>query len=52
MAIIGGAVLTPLMGIIADESKHLAWAYTVPLIGYAVIAFYSIYRLRRVNLVS
>jgi FHS family L-fucose permease-like MFS transporter len=52
MAIIGGAVLTPLMGIIADESKHLAWAYAVPLIGYAVIAFYSVYRLRRAKLVS
>jgi FHS family L-fucose permease-like MFS transporter len=42
MAIIGGAVLTPLMGIIADQSKHLAWAYTVPLAAYCIIAVYSL----------
>ncbi len=47
MAIIGGAVLTPVMGMIADTSKQIAWAYTVPLAGYAVIALYAMTRARQ-----
>ncbi len=47
MAIIGGAVLTPLMGIIADVTKNIASAYCVPLIGYAYIACYSFFAHRR-----
>jgi len=43
MAIIGGAVLTPLMGIIADASRNLAYAYVIPLFGYGVIAGYSFF---------
>jgi FHS family L-fucose permease-like MFS transporter len=41
MAIVGGAVLTPIMGYIADASHSIAWAYAVPLIAYVYIAFYS-----------
>ncbi len=41
MAIIGGAVLTPLMGIIADSSGSLALSYAIPLFGYACIAGYA-----------
>jgi len=43
MAIIGGAVLTPLMGIIADKSLNFALSYSVPLVGYVVIAGYSFF---------
>lgn len=43
MAIVGGAVLTPLMGIIADSSKSIAYAYSIPLCGYAFIACYSFF---------
>jgi FHS family L-fucose permease-like MFS transporter len=43
MAIIGGAVLTPLMGIISDSSKNIAFAYGVPLTGYVFIACYSFF---------
>ena len=43
MAIIGGAVLTPVMGIIADKSLNLALSYSVPLAGYVVIACYSFF---------
>jgi MFS transporter, FHS family, L-fucose permease len=46
MAIIGGAVLTPLMGIIADSSKSIALAYVVPLLGYVCIACYSFFAQR------
>lgn len=41
MAIVGGAVLTPIMGYIADASHGIAWAYAVPLVAYVYIAFYS-----------
>ena len=44
MAIIGGAILTPVMGIISDRQKSLAIAYLVPLFGYCVIAGYSFYQ--------
>jgi FHS family L-fucose permease-like MFS transporter len=43
MAIIGGAVLTPLMGIIADKTLNLGLSYSVPLAGYLVIACYSFF---------
>jgi FHS family L-fucose permease-like MFS transporter len=41
MAIIGGAVLTPLMGLISEAAHGIAWAYAVPLFSYIYIAFYS-----------
>ncbi len=41
MAIVGGAVLTPFMGIIADRTGSLAYAYTIPLVGYLIIAAYA-----------
>jgi len=43
MAIIGGAVLTPLMGIISDVTKSIAFAYGVPLVGYAYIGCYAFF---------
>jgi len=41
MAIIGGAVLTPLMGLIAEFSHRTALAYLVPLVGYVFVAVYA-----------
>lgn len=41
MAIVGGAVLTPLMGLISEQFHSIAWAYIVPLFAYIVIALYS-----------
>jgi FHS family L-fucose permease-like MFS transporter len=41
MAIVGGAVLTPLMGLISEKAHSLALAYSVPLLAYVVIAIYS-----------
>lgn len=42
MAIVGGAVLTPLMGLISEKSGSIALAYSVPLLAYVYIAFYSL----------
>jgi FHS family L-fucose permease-like MFS transporter len=41
MAIVGGAVLTPLMGLISIQSGSIALAYVVPLVAYLFIAFYA-----------
>jgi len=43
MAIVGGAVLTPIMGLIAERAHGIAPAYAVPLIAYLYIAFYSFF---------
>jgi FHS family L-fucose permease-like MFS transporter len=40
MAIAGGAVLTPMMGVLADKTS-VALAYGIPLIGYVWIGCYS-----------
>src|SRR5437762_5306843 len=49
MAIVGGAVLTPLMGFISVRTHSLALAYAVPLLAYLVIAFYSFWGSHRRN---
>src|SRR6266403_1338518 len=41
MAIVVGAVLTPLMGFISEKTHSLAQAYSVPLLAYLIIALYS-----------
>ena len=41
MAIVGGAVLTPVMGLISEKTRSLALAYSVPLLAYVIIALYS-----------
>jgi FHS family L-fucose permease-like MFS transporter len=41
MAIIGGAVLTPLMGWVSERFGHVAPAYSVPLVAYVFIALYA-----------
>jgi FHS family L-fucose permease-like MFS transporter len=41
MAIVGGAVMTPLMGFISEKFHSIACAYVVPLFSYLVIALYS-----------
>ncbi|HWE87243.1 MAG TPA: L-fucose:H+ symporter permease [Terracidiphilus sp.] len=41
MAIVGGAVLTPLMGWISQSTHHISIAYAVPLVCYVVVGAYS-----------
>ncbi len=43
MSIIGGAALTPLMGLISDRSHSIAMAYLVPLAAYVVVALYAFF---------
>ena len=41
MAIIGGGVLTPLMGLVFDATRSMAQAMLVPLGCYVFVAYYS-----------
>ena len=49
MAIIGGAVLTPMMGLLSIHFGGLAVAYLVPALAYVLIAFYSFADMRLVK---
>lgn len=49
MAIVGGAVLTPMMGWISEQFHSLALAYSVPLVAYIYICLYSFFGSRRVE---
>jgi len=41
MAIIGGAIWTPLMGYISDQTHSMALAMIVPLISYIYVCYYA-----------
>jgi len=43
MSIVGGAVLTPAMGLIAEAAHRTALAYLVPLAGFACVAVYAFF---------
>ena len=45
MSLVGGAVLTPLIGLIADASwaKAVAPGMVIPIVSYCVIAWYGFY---------
>jgi fucose permease len=40
MAIVGGAVLTPVIGLISEVSHNIALAYAVPLVAYVCVALF------------
>jgi FHS family L-fucose permease-like MFS transporter len=41
MAILGGAILPPLQGLVADTTKNLPLSFIVPMIAYSYVAFYG-----------
>lgn len=41
MAIIGGAVVTPVVGYVAERMHSTAWGFIVPLAGYTVVAWFA-----------
>lgn len=43
MAIIGGAIWTPLMGYVSDQTHSMALAMIVPLISYCYVAYYALF---------
>jgi len=46
MAIVGGAVLTPLMGLVAETYHSIALAYLVPGAAYVLVAAYAFFGAR------
>jgi FHS family L-fucose permease-like MFS transporter len=42
MAIVGGAVFPPILGLIAKSTGSVAKGYIVPLLGYAVVVLYGL----------
>lgn len=54
MAILGGALLPPLQGLVADLTKNLQLSFIVPLLAYAYVAFYGLkgHRIGRKDLAS
>jgi MFS transporter, FHS family, L-fucose permease len=46
MAIVGGAVLTPVMGLVAEAFHSIALAYLVPLMAYVFVAAYAFFGAR------
>jgi MFS transporter, FHS family, L-fucose permease len=46
MAIVGGAVLTPIMGYVAQATHKISIAYAVPMLCYVFIALYAITAMR------
>lgn len=49
MAIIGGAVFTPVMGVISDKTGSMALAMLMPLICYVVVTWYAVWGARIVK---
>ena len=43
MTIVGGAIGTPLMGLIAEETHSTALSYGLPLLGYIVVGIFAHY---------
>jgi FHS family L-fucose permease-like MFS transporter len=41
MGIVGGAVFTPIMGLVFDATKSMAMAMLVPMVCYAYVGFYA-----------
>ena len=41
MAILGGAVFPPLLGVVVHRTGSMASGYLLPLLGYAVVAVYG-----------
>jgi MFS transporter, FHS family, L-fucose permease len=51
MAIVGGALLPPLLGYISDTTHNIQYGYIVPLICFVVVAWYGFngYKIKTVN---
>jgi FHS family L-fucose permease-like MFS transporter len=43
MAILGGAVIAALQGIVSDRTGSINYSYAVPLLCFIVVVAYSVY---------
>jgi MFS transporter, FHS family, L-fucose permease len=42
MSIVGGAILPPLLGLIADKTNNIQYGYIVPMIAFVVVLFFGL----------
>jgi FHS family L-fucose permease-like MFS transporter len=52
MAIVGGAIFPPIMGLIARNTGSIALGYIVPAIGFSCVAIYGFYQSTQRSLLS
>jgi FHS family L-fucose permease-like MFS transporter len=52
MAIVGGAIFPPIMGLIAKQTGSIALGYLVPMAGYCGVAIYGFYQSSQRSLLS
>jgi FHS family L-fucose permease-like MFS transporter len=52
MAIVGGAIFPPIMGLIARQTGSVALGYLVPMIGFCGVAIYGFYQSAQRSLLS
>ena len=52
MAIVGGAIFPPVLGLIARQTGSLALGYVVPLVGFVGVALYGFYQATQRTLLS
>ena len=52
MAIVGGAIFPPILGLIARQTGSLALGYVVPLIGFIGVAVFGFYQSTQRTLLS
>jgi FHS family L-fucose permease-like MFS transporter len=52
MAIVGGAIFPPVMGLIARQTGSVALGYLVPMIGFLGVAAYGFYQSAQRSLLS
>jgi MFS transporter, FHS family, L-fucose permease len=52
MAIVGGAIFPPVLGLIARQTGSLALGYVVPLVGFVGVAVYGFYQRTQRTLLS
>jgi len=52
MAIVGGAVFPPVLGLIARQTGSVALGYVVPLAGFCGVALYGFYQSTQRTLLS
>jgi FHS family L-fucose permease-like MFS transporter len=41
MSIVGGALLPPLLGIIADATENIQYGYVIPLLCFVVVFYFG-----------
>ena len=47
MAILGGAVLTPIQGLVSDATQSINYAFYIPFISFVIILIYGFFLMNK-----